>query len=106
MADAPYPIDKSRAKNNRRYPKKFHNTEKLFPHGGSYYEYPTTDYPYSGQNAKGDAYRTDRQGSRVFIDPGYTRTIADRNKNIEGVAYHPQWSRREHVRAKEIRAKR
>ncbi|KAL3476731.1 hypothetical protein BJX99DRAFT_258065 [Aspergillus californicus] len=99
MSKSPSPTDKNRRPNNKRYPKRFNNTEKVFRQG-SYYEYPTRSWPYEKQNRDGKA--PDPTGERKFMDPLFTRTITDRNKNIKGVVYRPVESRRKVVRTEDI----
>ncbi|RDW70676.1 uncharacterized protein DSM5745_08187 [Aspergillus mulundensis] len=98
---SPPPTEKSQRKNNKRFPKKYRDDGQINPKlfkQGSYYEYPTMSWPYNSQNAKGQGYRM-VNGVRDEVEVGFTRTITDRNKNIQGVIYHPKWSRRGFVRA-------
>ncbi|KAL4806921.1 hypothetical protein BDV18DRAFT_160084 [Aspergillus unguis] len=102
MDKSPLPTDRSRRVNNKRFPKRFNNTEKLFKQG-SYYEYPTLSWPYDEQNSRGKAFRM-VDGERQEVRVMFTRTITDRNKNIKGVVYHPEWSKTTCVRAEDIYA--
>ncbi|KAK1765202.1 hypothetical protein QBC33DRAFT_561024 [Phialemonium atrogriseum] len=96
--------------NGARYPHKYHNRNgpnaPLFP-PGSFYEYPTKDFPYHLQNAKGKI-RT--PSGNHFLGPaeeramkGHTRTITDRNKSLQGVIYHHDAGSNAFMRAREIR---
>ena len=59
------------------------------------------DYPYN-QNASGEAYRYHNGVRGERVDHGYVRTIANPNKDIYGLVYHPYMKPKEHVRAQEI----
>lgn len=96
MAKAPSPIPLPKG---RRYPKKHHNREQHYNTQTSLYEYPTMDFPYSQQNAKGNGRIPQPDGNILTISPGYTRTIIDRNKNIHGVSYHPHGDMEGYVRS-------
>ena len=103
LANAPLPPSAG----NKRYPKKFKNTENIIqnPHGIALSEYPTKNYPYN-QNSKGKAHRRSPGGTQYEVDPGYIRTITDDQKNIQGVIHHPFNDHHSHVRAEEIRRRR
>ena len=98
LANAPAPPGRGA----KRYPKEHYHTERQYKTKSKLYEYPTKDYPYSNQNAKGIARRTSPGGTTTVVDPEYTRTITDSHKNIQGVSYHPYNNRKKHVRAQEI----
>ncbi|KIA75772.1 hypothetical protein HK57_00458 [Aspergillus ustus] len=102
MDHSPAPTDQSRKKGNKRYPKRYNDNENLFQAEPSLYEYPSKSWPYNQQNAKGRAYVTGADGQRVQVDPEFTRTITDRNKNVKGVIYHPKGDRSGFVRAEEV----
>ena len=79
LAAAP-PIRLGRGGN--RFPKHYRNVGRLFPSDQSLFEFPTMEYSYHLQNARG------------FIPgcPGatkFTRTITNRDREIKGVIYHP-----------------
>lgn len=79
----------------KRYPHQYRNRENLFPAGGDYYEFPTSNYPYHLQNSRG----------RVQGQPnveGFTRTVTDQNRVIQGVMYHPEGNYTDFVRADEV----
>lgn len=61
-------------------------------------------YPYAEQNNRGNIWVTGPDGQRQQIrhDPGYTRTITDQQKVIQGVSYHPYGNLTKLVRAEEI----
>jgi hypothetical protein len=71
----------------KRYPHRYLNKEQLLP-PGSFYEFSSKPYPYEYQNSKGIV-RKEFPENPTYPDKGYTRTITDRNKNIQGVFYHP-----------------
>jgi hypothetical protein len=100
MDRSPAPTAESRKKNNKRYPKRYNDTEQLFKEP-SLYEYPTKSWPYDQQNTKGKAFKT-VNGQRVQVNPEFTRTVTDRNKNVKGVIYHPSGNPSKFVRAKEV----
>jgi hypothetical protein len=64
------------------------------------YEFPSHSFPYDKQNSKGKILNPD--GTKNEKIKGYTRTITDRNKVIQGVVYHPYKKKSEFVRAEEI----
>ncbi|KAL9133355.1 MAG: hypothetical protein Q9175_005465 [Cornicularia normoerica] len=99
MNNAPAPIPPRKGK---RYPKVHHNREEQYQTESTLYEYPTLDFPYSTQNYKGEGRSTSPGGTVTIVGPKYTRTITDRDKNIQGVSYHPYRDRRKFVRAEEI----
>lgn len=79
----------------KRYPHQYRNREGLFPAGGDYYEFPTSNYPYHLQNSRG----------RVQGQPnveGFTRTVTDQHRTIQGVMYHPDGNPTGFVRADEV----
>ncbi|KAL2841844.1 hypothetical protein BJY01DRAFT_249340 [Aspergillus pseudoustus] len=98
---SPAPTAESRKKGNKRYPKRYNDRENLFREP-SLYEYPSKSWPYNQQNAKGKAYTAGANGQRVQVDPEFTRTVTDRNKNVKGVIYHPEGDRSGFVRAQEV----
>ncbi|GIK03848.1 hypothetical protein Aspvir_007923 [Aspergillus viridinutans] len=100
VSNAPYPTDQARRKNNKRRPKRYNDQERLF-RKGSFYEYPTMEYPYKTQNSRGQAYKI-VNGKRIDADPSFTRTITDRHKNVQGVIYHPEGRKSDFVRAQQI----
>ena len=85
-----------------RYPKRHRNTERHYDTEEELYEFPTMDYPYSEQNARGRVRRRSPGGTFTEFSPGYTRTITNANKDIQGLSYHPKDNPRRHVRAQEI----
>src|SRR3569833_471672 len=87
LAVAPAPIHPTDPKyRKKKYPHVYENKEKLFPLATStLYEYPSKSYPYHNQNAKGVA----RTNTGTAVDPEYIRTITNRDKQIQGVIYHP-----------------
>jgi hypothetical protein len=97
-----------------RYPHRYQNKEQLFP-PGSFYEYPSKAYPYEHQNAKGIVKPEFPDRAANYKDKGYTRTVTDRNKNVQGVIYHtlgapdPVTNQRSHyggfARAEELHSK-
>ena len=64
------------------------------------------DYPYEKQNCKGRAYQIGPNGKKIYVDPGYTRTITNSRKEIKGVSHHPFQDAKRHVRADEVRVPR
>ena len=90
-------------KKGKRYPKRHWNIEQHYDTESPLYEYPTKDYPWDQQNAKGKA-RIPSPGGRHYteVDPEYTRTITDSRKNIRGVSYHPHLRPADFLRADEI----
>ena len=103
LSNAPHP---SQAKKPKRYPHRYHNYDNHYAASGSLYEYPTMDFPYENQNAKGWGKRTRADGTVETVRPRYTRTITDRNKQIQGVSYHPFGDSSNLVRAEEVRSSR
>ncbi|KAL9637199.1 MAG: hypothetical protein Q9164_002343 [Protoblastenia rupestris] len=93
-------------KRGKRYPKEHLNKEGHYSTNTKLYEYPTMDYPYSEQNAKGQVRRQSPGGHVTYVSPGYTRTIVDANKQIHGVSYHPHGNFTSFERAHEIRPKK
>ena len=89
LGAAPDPIPRGK----KRYPKSYRNTDDVcFAHEGPMYEYVT----------KEKARRTDPDGIRRSISPGYIRTITDDQKRMLGVVYHPEYNRKKLVRAEDI----
>ena len=99
MDNAPAPIPLPKGK---RYPKLHRNTEEHYKTESPLYEYPTMDWPYSTQNYQGEGRRTSPGGTVTKISPEYTRTITDRDKNIQGFSYHPYLNPKDFLRAEEI----
>jgi hypothetical protein len=85
-----------------RYPKHFRNKEELFSGGESLFEFPTMDYPYHLQNARGHIL-----GAEEGV-AGFTRTVTNRSREIKGVIYHPYTGKPKRsnrfVRAFEVRS--
>ncbi|KAF2417661.1 hypothetical protein EJ08DRAFT_703342 [Tothia fuscella] len=79
----------------KRYPHQYRHTEEIFPQGRDYYEFPTSNYPYDRQIARGKV-----QGQPEI--EGFTRTVTDHDRNIRGVMYHPENDRKKFVRADEV----
>jgi hypothetical protein len=103
-------IDRTKAKkrNNARYPKQYQNKDKdvhgrpLFHVGTdmTLYEFPSHSFPYQKQNCRGTILKPD--GTKDDAIKGYTRTITDKDKVIQGVVYHPYGKKRDLARAQEF----
>ncbi|KAI9710724.1 MAG: hypothetical protein M1820_002557 [Bogoriella megaspora] len=71
---------------DKRCPHIYRSSYNYFPAALDYYEFPTRAYPYKRQNAKGKV-----RGVRSAA--GFTRTVADRDREIYGVRYHTERSK-------------
>lgn len=86
-------------KKGKRYPHRYKRKEGIFPPGGEYYEFPTSNYPYDAQNAHG------KVPSQPNVE-GFTRTVTNEHRAIQGVIYHPLGNRTGFLRADEVRPPR
>lgn len=80
-----------------RYPHRYNDGEGLFGTNTSLYEYPAHRYPYEHQRKNGTL-----KAIAKGAEKGYVRTVTDRNKNMRGVIYHPEWTRKGFERADEV----